>query len=180
MVQSNYFTPFLLSVVFLLVSFVWQSYAAKTPSESDLRDSAAHQDIDKGENSDLLTLTSSFSSIIVSEIGDKTFFMAAMMAMKYGKTGVFSGSFGAMIAMTIISAAFGWVLLTILSPTITMGGACVLFLFFGVKLLKDAYDEKDDVNSERFQFLKKKGRSEWIRMMKRKKLRKKSRKSKRN
>ena len=45
----------------------------------------------------------SLSMIIVSELGDKTFFIAAIMAMRHSRIVVLSGALGALIAMTILS-----------------------------------------------------------------------------
>lgn len=46
---------------------------------------------------------SSISMIIVSELGDKTFFIAAVMAMKHPRLVVFSGAISALALMTIFS-----------------------------------------------------------------------------
>lgn len=64
-------------------------------------------------------LFASYSSIFVSEIGDKTFFLAAIMSMRYNKTYVFFGAGGALVLMTFISCAFGAVLPTLFSPKFT-------------------------------------------------------------
>ena len=45
----------------------------------------------------------SLSVIIVSELGDKTFFIAAIMAMRHSRVVVFSGAILALIIMTCIS-----------------------------------------------------------------------------
>ncbi|GJQ08693.1 hypothetical protein GpartN1_g484.t1 [Galdieria partita] len=50
---------------------------------------------------------SSFSLILFSEIGDKTFFLAALLAMKYPKRIVFLGTLVALVAMTILSVLLG-------------------------------------------------------------------------
>ena len=41
--------------------------------------------------------------IIVSEIGDKTFFIAAIFAMKHSRSTVFAGAIGALGLMTFLS-----------------------------------------------------------------------------
>ena len=41
--------------------------------------------------------------IIVSEIGDKTFFIAAIFAMKHARSTVFAGAIGALGLMTFLS-----------------------------------------------------------------------------
>jgi len=48
----------------------------------------------------------SISVIIVSELGDKTFFIAAIMAMRHPRFVVFVGAILALIVMTLISGIF--------------------------------------------------------------------------
>lgn len=81
----------------------------------------------------------SFSMILVSEIGDKTFFIAAIMAMKQSRWEIFSAAMSALILMTILSAMMGLTLPHLLDPKLTAMAATVLFLFFGLKLLYDSY-----------------------------------------
>ena len=50
----------------------------------------------------------SWGMILASEIGDKTFFIAAIMAMKHSRVTVFSGALAALSAMTALSAVMGW------------------------------------------------------------------------
>ena len=45
----------------------------------------------------------SLSMIIVSELGDKTFFIAAIMSMRHSRSVVLAGALGALVAMTILS-----------------------------------------------------------------------------
>ncbi|MQM15130.1 hypothetical protein Taro_048071 [Colocasia esculenta] len=51
--------------------------------------------------------TAAFTLIFVSEIGDKTFFIAALLAMQYQKALVLLGSMGALALMTILSVVIG-------------------------------------------------------------------------
>ena len=50
--------------------------------------------------------------ILVSEVGDKTFFIAAILAMTNNKMVVFLGALSALYLMTILSAVLGWVVTT--------------------------------------------------------------------
>lgn len=100
-----------------------------------------------------MTTWSSFiaaiSSIIVSELGDKTFFIAAIMAMRYNRIAVFGGAILALVLMTGISTAFGWVVPRLIPPHITQIIVTVLFFFFGAKLLYDVYsDDGKEENEE--------------------------------
>ncbi len=45
----------------------------------------------------------SLSVILVSELGDKTFFIAAIMAMRHSRLTVLIGALGALVFMTILS-----------------------------------------------------------------------------
>jgi len=90
----------------------------------------------------------SFSSIVVSEIGDKTFFIAAIMAMRYNRVAVLAGALLALFLMTAISSAFGTIVPTLLPPSVTHILITVLFFFFGGKLLYDAYNEDGGENDE--------------------------------
>lgn len=98
---------------------------------------------------------SSVSMILVSEIGDKTFFIAAIMAMRHNRIVVFSSAISALILMTVLSAVIGVALPTLLPRRYTHYAASALFLFFGVRLLKDAQgmhggasEELEEVESE--------------------------------
>ncbi len=46
---------------------------------------------------------SGFLLILFSELGDKTFFIALLLALKQNKGLVFAGTFGALAVMTVIS-----------------------------------------------------------------------------
>lgn len=59
---------------------------------------------------DWVGLSKAFGLIFIGECGDKTFFVAMILAMKYGKTPVFIGSMAALGLMTILAVAVGWVL----------------------------------------------------------------------
>jgi putative Ca2+/H+ antiporter (TMEM165/GDT1 family) len=90
----------------------------------------------------------SFSSIVVSEIGDKTFFIAAIMAMRYNRLAVLAGALLALFLMTGISTAFGYVVPKIIPPSVTHILITILFFFFGGKLLYDAYTDDGSDNNE--------------------------------
>lgn len=84
-----------------------------------------------------------FSLVFVSEIGDKTFFIAGLLAMKAGRLISFVGSIGALAVMTIISVIIGQLFHAV--PTGFTSGlplddiaAVIAFAFFGLKTLKEA------------------------------------------
>jgi putative Ca2+/H+ antiporter (TMEM165/GDT1 family) len=92
--------------------------------------------------------TKSFSSIVVSELGDKTFFIAAIMAMRYNRIAVLAGALLALFLMTGLSTAFGYIVPTILPASVTHILITVLFFFFGGKLLYDAYSDDGEGGDE--------------------------------
>ncbi|ONH70972.1 GDT1-like protein 4 [Pichia kudriavzevii] len=69
------------------------------------------------------------SMIVVSEIGDKTFLIAAIMAMRYPRMVVFSAASSALVIMTVLSGAIGHILPQLLSPTITRTAAANLLSY---------------------------------------------------
>jgi len=84
-------------------------------------------------------LVASFSVILVSELGDKTFIITAIMAMKNSRLLVFISSALALLMMTILSVVMG-VAVTVVPKKYTHYASIVLFLCFGLKMMKEAYD----------------------------------------
>ncbi|ORY74576.1 hypothetical protein BCR37DRAFT_384376 [Protomyces lactucae-debilis] len=82
---------------------------------------------------------SSLAMIIVSELGDKTFLVAALMAMKHDRLVVFGGAFLALLVMSVLSGLVGRSMPAFLPAYITKLAACGLFLVFGVKLCYEGY-----------------------------------------
>ena len=87
-------------------------------------------------------LVQSFSMIIVSEIGDKTFLIAAILAMRHPRITVFMGAFGSLVVMSILSAAMGHLVPTLIPLSWTQFAASVLFIFFGIKMIIEAREMK--------------------------------------
>ncbi|MBE9005286.1 TMEM165/GDT1 family protein [Fortiea sp. LEGE XX443] len=85
----------------------------------------------------ITAFTAGLLLITVSELGDKTFFIAVILAMHHSRRLVFAGVTAALAAMTILSVLFGQV--ASLLPKIYIHYAEIaLFLAFGIKLLYDA------------------------------------------
>lgn len=82
----------------------------------------------------------SLTMTIATEIGDKTFCIAAVLAMRYPRGAVFTGAILALIAMTVLSVAIGVAVPTLLPKVYTHYAAAALFAYFGVKLLREAAD----------------------------------------
>ena len=80
----------------------------------------------------------SLMMIWATEVGDKTFFIAAIMAMSNSRIAVFSGAIAALAVMTVLSAAMGFALPNLIPRELTHYVAAFLFLYFGLKLLYDS------------------------------------------
>ncbi|KAL5167160.1 GDT1-like protein 3 [Glycine soja] len=65
----------------------------------------------------------SFSMILVSEIGDETFIIAALMAMRHPKSIVLSGALSALIIMTVLSTGLGRIVPNLISRKHTNSAA---------------------------------------------------------
>lgn len=100
----------------------------------------------------LAAFGSSLTAITLAELGDKTFFMALILATRHRPRHVFLGAFVALAAVTVLSLGLGYGLRELLPASVVPLLAAVLFLGFGVKLLLDAQrmaaDEAEDEERE--------------------------------
>ena len=85
----------------------------------------------------LTAFTAGLLLITISELGDKTFFIAVILSMHHSRRLVFSGVIAALAAMTILSVAFGQVV-SLLPKIYIHYAEIVLFIAFGLKLIYDA------------------------------------------
>ncbi|OQD77014.1 hypothetical protein PENDEC_c003G03626 [Penicillium decumbens] len=92
----------------------------------------------------LHSLLFSFTMIVVSEIGDKTFLVAALMAMRHPRLVVFSSAFSALAIMTVLSAVLGHAVPTLIPKSVTKFMAAILFLVFGAKMFKEGREMSPD------------------------------------
>jgi putative Ca2+/H+ antiporter (TMEM165/GDT1 family) len=81
----------------------------------------------------------SISVIVVSELGDKTFFIAAIMAMRHSRLIIYIGAMSALGAMTILSALLGNIVTNFIPRLYTYYLSSILFACFGIKMLRDGY-----------------------------------------
>lgn len=96
----------------------------------------------------LAAFGSSLTAITLAELGDKTFFMALILAVRHRARWVFLGAFAALTAVTLISLALGYGLRELLPQTVVPWLAAALFLGFGLKLLIDAQGMAADAAEE--------------------------------
>lgn len=93
--------------------------------------------------------------ILFSEIGDKTFFIAVLLATQQDKKSVFAGTYGALAAMTVISVLLGQVL-HLADESLPFETdfpwddflAAALLLYFGVQTIKSAEESKAEEEEE--------------------------------
>ena len=86
-----------------------------------------------------------FSVIVVSELGDKTFFIAAIMAMKHPRWTVFIGAISALGVMHVMSAFFGYAI-TVIPRLYTYYLSSFLFAVFGIKMLREGWKMSPNVS----------------------------------
>ena len=79
------------------------------------------------------TIISSIIQIFLSELGDKTFFVCVMNAMKYPKLAVFIGAMIIFLSMTIVTALVGQAVMIYIDPTY------IFWVSFGLYLLVSAW-----------------------------------------
>ncbi len=85
----------------------------------------------------LTAFTASLLLITVSELGDKTFFIAAILAMQHSRRLVFVGVITALAGMTVLSVMLGQAV-SILPKVYIHHAEIILFIAFGIKLLYEA------------------------------------------
>ncbi|XP_059351381.1 transmembrane protein 165-like [Daphnia carinata] len=162
MACTSSITQYKCALSFLIIAWLaLQTYADKEPHEDSKEDIS----IEHGKSSKEIKGTeaplndlgfahafiASLSVIIVSELGDKTFFIAAIMAMRHSRLVVFSGAILALVIMTCISGKFfGWV--TVIIPRVyTYWISTALFAIFGLKMLKEGYSMSPNEGQEEFE-----------------------------
>ena len=99
--------------------------------------------------------SAAFSLIFISEIGDKTFFLAALLAAQKSKALVLVGAMGALSLMSVIFVGIGYVFKQLpgyfhSSVPIIEYVSVALLILFGVQSLRDGFspDAKDSTEEE--------------------------------
>ncbi|XP_019073690.1 GDT1-like protein 5 isoform X1 [Vitis vinifera] len=103
--------------------------------------------------------TKSLAMTVLSEIGDKTFFAAAILAMRHPRRLVLSGCLAALIVMTIFSVVVGWAAPNLLSRKWTHHITTLLFFGFGLWSLWDGF--KEDGEAEELAEVEAKLNADW-------------------
>ncbi|CCE65532.1 hypothetical protein TPHA_0L01790 [Tetrapisispora phaffii CBS 4417] len=111
--------------IFLIVSLLL-SIVSATATDGSTEDASASK-----------SFIMAIVMIGISEIGDKTFLIAALMAMRSSRWVVFSAAASSLAIMTILSGLAGRSFVAIIPVHLTHFLAGVLFLVFGYKLFKE-------------------------------------------
>lgn len=114
---------------------------AATVSSNDASNAEAGQ-------TPLASFIMAVSMIGVSEIGDKTFLIAALMAMRHPRWVVFSSAASSLAIMTILSGLVGHTFVSLISERYTRFLAGILFLVFGYKLTLEGLEMRKDAGVE--------------------------------
>mmetsp|Transcript_22832 Transcript_22832/g.45531 ORF Transcript_22832/g.45531 Transcript_22832/m.45531 type:complete len:302 (+) Transcript_22832:138-1043(+) len=117
----------------------WNAYVK--PELGGWFGSAFPEALEEGSDADTSFLGGFFNSwamIIATELGDKTFFIAAILCMKHSRVPVFLGALSALVIMTVLSSIMGLILPNLMSRKYTHILAAVLFIYFGLKLLYES------------------------------------------
>jgi putative Ca2+/H+ antiporter (TMEM165/GDT1 family) len=93
----------------------------------------------------------SISVIVVSELGDKTFFIAAIMAMRYSRLIIYAGAMSALATMTILSALLGNIVTKFIPRIYTYYLSSLLFACFGIKMLRDGSLMSPDEGTDEYE-----------------------------
>jgi len=149
-----------LVICVILPAFADMEPAAPVSSEETKAPVSNAESLAKGgmalsDNSFFHGFIASLSVIIVSELGDKTFFIAAIMAMKNSRLTVFLGAISALSVMHVMASFFGYAT-TVIPRVYTFYISSALFALFGLKMLHEGYhmsntegqEEFDEVNEE--------------------------------
>ncbi|XP_067637310.1 putative divalent cation/proton antiporter TMEM165 isoform X3 [Eurosta solidaginis] len=115
--------------------------AMKVNAANELNESEATKET-KANTGFIDAFSASISVILFTELGDKTFFIAAIMAMRHPRLIVFAGAISALALMTVLSVVFGMAA-TIIPKVYTYYISTALFAIFGLKMIYEGYFMKD-------------------------------------
>ena len=158
--MKTFRNTFLVGVGALLLTIV---LAEKAPLDPEVEQNHRNEEVTNGQGSDEGNKSSqgymgasgsffhgfvaTFSVIVVSELGDKTFFIAAIMAMKHPRWTVFIGAMSALGVMHVMSAFFGYAI-TVIPRVYTYYLSSFLFAVFGIKMLREGWKMSPNVSSK--------------------------------
>uniref|UniRef100_UPI00398E8D6D putative divalent cation/proton antiporter TMEM165 n=1 Tax=Pristiophorus japonicus TaxID=55135 RepID=UPI00398E8D6D len=124
-----------------------ESEVQKIPSPHPMANVVSDESVTKTNLGFIHAFVASISVIIVSELGDKTFFIAAIMAMRYNRLIVLAGAMLALGLMTCLSVLFGYAT-TIIPRKYTYYVSTALFAIFGFRMLWEGLKMSPDEGQE--------------------------------
>ncbi|CAL5028862.1 unnamed protein product [Urochloa decumbens] len=92
--------------------------------------------------------TKSLAMTALSEIGDRTFCVAAILAMRHPRNLVLAGCVASSVVMTLISSSLGWAAPNLISRKWSHHVTTILFFVFGILSLRESYKEDGDSDDE--------------------------------
>ncbi|XP_030452025.1 GDT1-like protein 5 [Syzygium oleosum] len=92
--------------------------------------------------------TKSLAMTMLSEVGGRTFCVAAILAMQYPRKSVLLGCLISVTAKTVISAMVGWAAQSLLSKKWSHHVTAFLFFLFALRSLWEGFTKDDDDNEE--------------------------------
>ncbi|GAA6051473.1 hypothetical protein JCM3770_004549 [Rhodotorula araucariae] len=96
--------------------------------------------------------TRSISVILTSEIGDRTFLIAAILSMHHPRVTIFAAALSALGVMSFLSALLGNILPGLLPKQYTTAAAAALFFVFGARMLREGLEmEGGEAGREKLQ-----------------------------
>lgn len=119
-----------------------KGFTPASPVHTGKEDAAVHTDLGF-----IHAFVAAISVIIVSELGDKTFFIAAIMAMRYNRLTVLAGAMLALALMTCLSVLFGYAT-TVIPRVYTYYVSTALFAIFGIRMLREGLKMSPDEGQE--------------------------------
>lgn|ERR1719270_381906 len=122
-----------------------QSHSALSPAESLAETGSSISD-----DNFVHGFFAALSVIIVSELGDKTFFIAAILSMKHPRLTVYAGAILSLAMMHVMASFFGYAT-TVIPRIYTYYISSLLFAIFGVKMLHEGYHMSPNEGQEEFE-----------------------------
>ncbi|VDN98771.1 unnamed protein product [Rodentolepis nana] len=138
-----------LSFILLLILTVYIINGAVIPRGQADGEKSVQDDSNNFLHRFMQAFIASIYVIIISELGDKTFFIAAIMSIDHPRKIVYAGAMSALIAMTVFSALVGYAT-EVLPRIYTYYLSGILFLLFGLKMIKDAWYMRPEDSREEY------------------------------
>jgi len=121
-----------------------------SPDDKSRAEKLADKGIDISDDDFLHGFLASLSVIIVSELGDKTFFIAAILSMKHPRLTVYAGAIASLAFMHIMASFFGYAT-TVVPRIYTFYISSALFAIFGLKMIHEGYHMSPTEGQEEFE-----------------------------